>query len=1028
MKKLWHWFLASALISMLMACGGGGGGTGVPTGSTSPDNFLVNSPGEVTLTVGQKATFPISGGKTPYIASSTVPGIARASIENGNLVVLATSLGSATIRVAPSGGGAEFSLSVTVVTNVSPLVVQAPSVVTMGIGKNATYVLLGGVPPYKAVSSDDTLLNAEVSGSQLKLTGIRAGAVTVSVYDSDLSRDSPISTTVNVVDATPLNTSAPSSGLTIARGATRTFVVAGGVAPYFAESNNATVLETSVSGSSLSLKGVANGSAVVTLRDSANSLLTVSATVTVPVPFFSTAPNTGLVVGIGLVRDFDVGGGVLPYATPVSSDELVATASFVGATLRITGRSTGTATITVRDAAGTSLNISVAVGSSDALLTTAPSALTMDGETVRSFEVSGGTGYAAQSSNNSIVVANIPTTPGLDTKALLTLTAISNGSATVSVTDSRGRSISLSITVVNGSGSGVVSSVDVTTDKLSLLSASGESTITAFVKNAANVAMPNIPVQFSADSGTLLSADTMTNESGVATAKLSPGSNRANRAITVIATAGVKSGSVKVDVTGSTLTITGSSTQQLGATGSYSVRAVDSSGNPLAGMVLTGVSSLGNTFTSNATTDATGNASFSYTAVRSGVDTLTVTGLGTMKQTLGVTISAVNLSFATPASNASVNVGTSQTVTVRYLVGGVAQSGVAVSFSSTRGAVSAASVVTNASGQASVNVSSLTAGPATITAQIAQVGTATLPLTFVATTPATITLQGTPSAVAPNQQGSSANQSTLSAVVRDASGNLVAGQVVNFNLVSDLSGGSLSAGTSVTDASGRAQVQFISGAASTPANGVQVSATVAGKSTSALLTVSGSALFISFGISNEIGNLDPTIYSKRFAVYVTDANGVSVGNQVVNLSVIPTQYGKGTLSYDSVVGAWGYSAGSPTVCPNEDKNGNGILDLVPSSEDTNDDGRLTPGNVVVASPGVLTTDSSGRAFFDLQYGEQYVPWLDVRLSARASVSGTESISVSEFSLVGVVTDFTNENAPAGVRSPFGTTASCSTSN
>ena len=1015
-------------MTLLAACGGGGGSSGVPGGSGSPINFVVNAPNSLTLATGQRGVFPISGGNAPYIASSTVPGVAIASIENGNLVVSGIKVGSATVRVAPSGGGAEFSMPVTVVSSGATFVVQAPDIVTLGSGNSATYSLVGGVAPYKVTSSDDGVLKTEVIGSVLKLTGNKAGSVSIQVYDSDIGTTSPITKTVNVVNViASIYTSAPTSGLTVARGVTRTFVVNGGVPPYFAEPNDATVLDASISGSTLSIKGVGAGSAVVSLRDSAGGVITLPTTVVIPDSLFTTAPATGLTIGISESRSFDVGGGVLPYLRSVSTNEAIATATLTGSTLTITGRTTGNASIILRDSAGTSLVVPVAVGAADALITTAPASLTLDGAITRIFEVTGGTGYAAQSNNETVVAATI-STPGSDTKAILTLTPKANGLATVQVTDSRGRSISINVTVVNGTGgTSVVSSVDVTTDKLSLLSASGEATITAFVKNAANVAMPNVAVQFSADSGTLLSAETTTNASGVATARLSPGGNRSNREITVRASAGTQSGAVKVAVTGSTLTITGSSTQQLGSTAAYSVRAVDSSGNPLAGMGLTVLSSLGNALSpATLTTDAAGNASFSYTAGNSGTDVLSVTGLGSMRQNLSVTISAVSLSFVSPASNTSVNVTASQPVNIRYLVGGVAQSGVTVNFSSTRGAVSSASVLTNASGEASVNVASSTAGPATVTAQIAGVGVATLPVTFVATSPATITLQGTPSAVAPNQSGTTANQSTLSAVVRDASGNLVAGQTVNFNLVSDLSGGSLSAGAAVTDANGRAQVQFIAGASSTPANGVVVRATVAGISSTAPLTVSGSALFISFGISNEISNLDPTIYTKRFAVYVTDANGVAVGNQAVNLSVIPTQYGKGTLSWYSTPGVCAYSAGSPTWCPNEDANGNGILD---GGEDANTNGRLTPGNVVVASPGVVTTDSAGRAYFDLQYGEQYALWAVVQLRARAAVSGTESIATTDFLLVGLADDYNQEGvSPAGRVSPFGAAASCANPN
>lgn len=943
MQQFFKYLALMLFVSLFTACGGGGGSAGVPGAGLSPATFLVNAPTELTLAIGQKATFPVSGGKTPYITTSSAQSIVVSSIQDSGLTVVGVSEGSADIRVTPTGGGAEFSMAVKVVSSVTPFAVQSPETVTLSLSNSGSYTLLGGLPPYKAASSDESVLKAEVVGSQLRLTGLKKGTASVNVYDSVSAE--PITKSVTVVDVSPFSTTAPASGITLEKDATLTYAVGGGVAPYTVVSNNAAVVDANISGATLALKGGNIGSASVILRD----------------------------------------------------------------------------------AAGSSITVPVTVAVSTILTTSAPTSLTLDSGSSRSFEVRGGTGYSAQSSNSSVVTAGISPTTSSDTKATLTMVAVANGTASVLVTDSAGRSITIAVTVVGSSAVGSVASVDVTTDKLSIQSGGGEATITAFVKNASNVAMPNVPVVFSATSGTLTSAASTTDASGVATVKLSPGSNKTNRNITVTATAGAKSGVVDVAVSGSSLSITGSSTQQLAATSSYSVRAVDSAGNPLAGVSVAVTSKLGNSFLpASSTTDASGNATFSYTATNSGNETLTVTGPGTMRQTMDVTISAVSLSFTAPAANKSVNVNALQMVTVRYLVGGVAQVGTTVNFSSTRGAVSSASVVTDALGDASVNVSSSTAGPATITAQIANVGTATLPVTFVAITPSTITLQATPSAIPPNQTGTT-NQSTLSAVVRDASGNLVAGQTVNFNLVSDLSGGGLSAGTALTDANGRAQVQFISGATSTPANGVVVRATVAGiPSSTAQLTVSGSALFISFGISNEISNLDSTTYTKRFSVYVTDANGVAVGNQPVSLSVIPNTYGKGTLSWNSTASLWVYTLGSPTTCQNEDSNGNGILD---AAEDFNGNGRLTPGNVVVASPGNVTTDAAGRAYFDLQYGEQYAPWANVQIRARAAVAGTESISVTDFALVGLVSDFNQEGvAPAGARSPFGTVASCSNPN
>ena len=570
----------------------------------------------------------------------------------------------------------------------------------------------------------------------------------------------------------------------------------------------------------------------------------------------------------------------------------------------------------------------------------------------------------------------------------------------------------------------IPASVEVLASTNSLLSAGTEVVITAFVKNSANVAMAAQKLTFSASSGGLLSAATATDASGAATAKLVVGSDRSVRDIKVIVTAGTVSGNATVSITGTRVLIAGSGSLQAGGpAATYTVRAVDSSNNPIIGAQIAVSSALNNGISTKLlSTDATGSGTFLYTPNAAGNDTLTASGLGT-SITAPLSVSAIDFVALSPASNTSIATGAPQGVSIRYRLSGAGVAGQTVSFSTTRGVFSASTVVTDANGEASTVLSSTTAGPAVVVAQISGVGSVNLPVQFVATTPTTIVVQSNPGSVLPNTSGTT-NQSTIEAVVRDASGNAVANRQVNFTALQDLSNGSLSPGIATTDANGRAQVQFIPGASSTQANGVIIQAQVASTSISSTttLTVNGKALFITLGFGNTISNLDETTYSKPFTVYVTDANGVAVGNQLLSLSVIPEVYYKGFLVFNSQ--AWG---GAPTAtCANEDRNLNGILDI---GEDTNKNGQLTPGNFVVAAPGTVTTDGFGRATFNLQYGEQFVPWATVRLTARASVAGTESKQSIMYDLQGLASDFTKETIPpAGVVSPFGRSASCTDPN
>ena len=104
-------------------------------------------------------------------------------------------------------------------------------------------------------------------------------------------------------------------------------------------------------------------------------------------------------------------------------------------------------------------------------------------------------------------------------------------------------------------------SVDVLASAVQLGSSSGdEITVTAVVKGPGNVGLAGAPVAFSADSGNLTSAATVTDATGSATATLSAGSDKTNRKITVTATSGTASGSIVVPVVATTASPTAAAT------------------------------------------------------------------------------------------------------------------------------------------------------------------------------------------------------------------------------------------------------------------------------------------------------------------------------------------------------------------------------------------------------------------------------------------------------------------------------------
>ena len=960
MKRFVDFLFLVLLLGVLSACGGGGGSAGTPSGSASPTNFRVNAPATAALTVGQKVSYSISGGLSPYQITNTAPNVVYATVVAGNLEVTPLLAGNALLTVSPAGGGASQTLSVTVSTSLISLQVQAPDAVTLRLGSSASYPVLGGVAPYRVVSSEPAVLTASMVGSSLQVNAVGTGTAVISIYDA--SNGDPIKRTFTVVATGPFFTSAPSN-LSLGSGTTRSFTVSGGIAPYFANSSNTSVVDVSLSGGNLTF---------------------------------------------------------------------------------VTGSTSGTADVVLKDSGGSIITVSVTGGTSAALYSSAPESLTMQGGSSRTFAIGGGRPpYAAISGNTNVVTATVSGTN-------VTLVAQNRGATTVRLTDALGASISVTVTVEQGTVA-TVGSIELTSSLISVRSAGEEAVITALVKSAANTGIPNADITFSSDSGILLAPSAQTDASGIATVRLAPGSNRANRKILITARVGAASQSIGVAVVGTTVTVSGPSALQVGFTATpYNVRALDSAGNPVSGVSLTGTSILGNGLSpGSVTTDLNGNGTLNYTPTGAGTDTLTVSGAGATSTPLSISISAVAFDYvaSTPASNSTFGVNLAQsdrpTFKVRLLLNNAPVSGRTVVFSSTRGTLSSGTVLTDAAGEASVALDSSSAGPALVTAQVLRqagdpgvgtvLATSTRTIQFTGVLPTAVRVQINPGAIPPNIAGVTTNRTGVTATVMDASSNPVAGRQVSFVINADPSNGSLTAGIATTDSNGVARVEYIAGQQSSPNNGVQITATVLAInndigliSQSAALTVNGNSLFITIGFGNTMENLNPTTYRKPFSVYVTDSTGQAVPNQTVALSVVPTRYYKGVMQWSDTSEVWVVVRSVGVGCANEDANLDGILN---PGEDYNGNGTLTPGNVVVASPGSLVTDSSGIANFYLIYGEQFAYWVDVNLVARATVSGTESRREQALNLPALADDVTNKTVtPAGVRSPFGVANDCADPN
>ncbi|HJV03371.1 MAG TPA: Ig-like domain-containing protein [Burkholderiaceae bacterium] len=573
-------------------------------------------------------------------------------------------------------------------------------------------------------------------------------------------------------------------------------------------------------------------------------------------------------------------------------------------------------------------------------------------------------------------------------------------------------------------------------------------TVTALVKNAANVALANATISFAADSGLLSGAQAATDAGGRATALLDTGGQRNNRNITVSARVGTRTASGVVAVAGTSALLDGPPVLARGQHATLTLTVRDAAGQPVAGVPYTASTAHGNAVTPGpaAQTDGMGRAILTLQAGTAGTETVTVTAAGASASHAVAISDAFTLTPAVAVDAAgaevlpTVNTGACQPVDAHYA--GSLDAGATVLLTTSRGRVYADSACSQplsttlpmtAGAMRRAYVASSYAGVATLTAAIAGGPGAVTKVAFVAplTPAATVSLQADHPVMTSNSAGQQGQRSRLLAVVRDgtAANNLVSNAVVVFSIVGDASGGILlPPSTASTGDDGMAMATYVAGGADSGRDGVTIQASIAGLSgagatASTHLTVSRQAMSIQFGTGNHITDYSPSLLQQQFSVLLADAAGNAVAGQPISATAWIRSYSKGEYVWQPDKAAGG-DAGLwvPVItytCANEDRLRTGLYD---PALDTNGNGRLDPGipvTVTVQGP----TDAQGLAIFTVNYPRDRGNWLVVELTVRAIVSGTEAVATTNDALPALTADLERHHvSPPGQVSPYGVNA------
>jgi hypothetical protein len=424
-----------------------------------------------------------------------------------------------------------------------------------------------------------------------------------------------------------------------------------------------------------------------------------------------------------------------------------------------------------------------------------------------------------------------------------------------------------------------------------------------------------------------------------------------------------------------------------------------------------------------------------YTANNSGIDMITASALNA-SGVLNISVQQDQFSF-TNVTSEDIPLGDLSTLKLTWLKENAPLQNGAITLTTTRGTLTTGSVTTDAEGNASFQISSNNAGRAVISAQgkdtNGNIVNARADVEFIAKNVNNIILSASPNSIGPSGQ-----KSTVTAVLRDAAGNLVKGKTVNFN-ADDVSGGEISPASAVTDSNGLASTVYTS-LNVTKENGITITAKEPESGVDAVvnLTVANRAQFISIGTGNLIESPDETSYLKKFTVFVTDANSNPVSNVELTVTGTPVKYTDllepnaevGDPNYQVIRPAFykGFWSAFPSIedfeywvavrtigCANEDVDSDGIED---PNENTNGDDGLTPVNIV-SIDGNVVTDENGQAIIELRYAKTFAAWGEIKITASTPVSGSESQASQFFTLSASSDDLRLDTTPPN-NNPFGT--------
>lgn len=347
----------------------------------SASNMLTLSQTGLVLGVGQTATVTASNlnNSTLYQSANSNPQIANFSISGGTITVTANSYGSTTGTFCLINNTSNCGSIYVLVQNSSVAALTfSQSSVTLSAGQTVSIQISGGSGAYSVLSNasqNNGLVTTNISGSTITLTTTStAGSSSITVCSTNMSSCGIINVTMgNTSSTTAVSFSQTNPTLTV--GQSLNVTIFGPQSSFFYVNSNSapSVVQPNISGTTLSLLGITNGTANINVCVSSSNCATLAVTVSPSSTSGSgkvTFSQDNVTLAVGQNLNVTVSGGAMPYTTLITPNNIFQ-ATVNSNILTISGLSIGSSSMNVCSN-GSCSSIVINVGNQSSTTTTLP--------------------------------------------------------------------------------------------------------------------------------------------------------------------------------------------------------------------------------------------------------------------------------------------------------------------------------------------------------------------------------------------------------------------------------------------------------------------------------------------------------------------------------------------------------------------------------------------------------------------------------------------------------------------------------